>query len=178
MPSVDFNCRVFDQAGVPIRPNGTRNSYGCFNGLKGCYGVYLFHSRDDRIVRYVGRAGTVSNPDRDLYARLQQHYTKSTGANFYRNWLAVEHPGARRDEPHLWEWHDDFLRRFEEWSLTTLTTVDHGAVELVRAIEHALIHALHPTYNGHDGEPCRMPAQLSASATWCAGRTVLEVRLR
>jgi len=176
MPNIDFSRNHFVNAEVPIRPNGTNNSYGCFNGLKKRYGVYVFHGRDDRIVRYVGSAGTIGNLNRDVSARLKQHYTRSkTGATFYRKWLAAEHPCAPRDEGHLFAQHAEFLAQFGRWSLDTVTIADHSAVELVPAVEHALIHALRPKYNGHLEDAGEMPAQLSARVTWCAGRTVVEV---
>ena len=176
MPNIHFRSSCIVEAGLPIRPNGPPNSYADINRLKGGYGVYVFHGRDDQIVRYVGSAGTIANRARDVPARLKQHYTKSKkGASFYLAWLTLERPDARRDDAHLFDWHADFLSEFGGWSLATLTTMEHRVVELVPAVEHALIHALRPKYNGHPGDPGEMPDRLSATATWGDGRTVLEV---
>ena len=178
MPNIiPFHSSSIVDAGAPIQSSRARNSYPCINRLRGRYGVYIFHGRDDGIVRYVGSAGTIANPKRDVPARLKQHYTRSTtGATFYRNWLAVEHPDAPRDDAHLFDRHDDFLAEFAGWSIAALTITDHAAVELAPAVEHVLIHALRPKYNGHPADPGSMPAGLSASATWNTARTVVEVR--
>ena len=174
MPSFEFRWQAFNDIGTPIRPRGTNNSYRCFDVLKGRCGVYVFHGREDGIVRYVGSAGTTRNPDR-IYDRLKQHYVPGTGALFYKKWLAIKHPDAPLGGDHLFNRHDEFLGRFRQWSLGTLTTSDHGVVEMVPAIEHALIHLLRPKYIGHTAAPGSMPSRLSAAVRVDAGRTVLEV---
>ena len=175
MTNFEFRWQAFNDASTPIRPRGTKNSYRCFDELNGCYGVYVFHGREDGIVRYVGSAGTKRNPERDVYDRLKQHYVTGTGATFYRRWLATEHPDALRDPEHLFDRHDEFLGRFRQWSLGTLTISDHGEVELIPAVEHALIHLLRPKYVGHAADPGSMPSRLSAAIRADAGCTVLEV---
>ena len=117
-------------------------------------------------VRYVGSASTIADPKRDVPARLKQYLTRSkTGATFYRKWLTVTHPYAPRDDAHLLDQHADFLAQFGQWDIAALTIPDHGAVELVPELEHALIHVLRPEYNGHSEDPGRVPAALSANAT-------------
>lgn len=175
MPNFEFRWQAFNDASTPIRPRGTNNSYCCFDALKDSYGVYVFHGRDDGIVRYVGSAGTQGNLDRDIYDRLKQHYVRGTGAWFYKKWLAIKHPDAPRGRDHLFNRHDEFLGRFGQWSLGTLTTSDHGVVEMVPAIEHALIHLLRPKYIGHAPDPGSMPPSLSATIRVDADRRILEV---
>ena len=176
MPIFEFRWQAFNDVSTPIRPNGTNNSYGCFDALKGRYGVYVFHGREDGIVRYVGSAGTKGNPERDVYTRLKQQYTKSTtGATFYKRWHAIEYPRALRNPDHLFVPHNAFLGLCGQWSLGTLTISDHGAVELVPAVEHALIHLLRPKYVGYAADPGSMPSRLSAAVRVDADCTVLEV---
>ena len=169
MPTLEFCKQTFDDLSRPLQGNGSRNSYHCFEDLKKRYGVYVFYGKDDCIVRYVGSAGTRNNRDRDVYTRLTQHYTKSkTSATFYKNWHASNCASAPRDSDQLFHMHDAFLARFGQWSLDTLTTRDHDAVELVQAVEHSLIHLLRPKYVGHSNNPGSMPAQLSDTISWRA----------
>lgn len=176
MTNFEFCWQAFNDASAPIRSRGTKSPYRCFDTLKRRYGVYVFYGREDGIVRYVGKAGTKDNSERDVYDRLKQHYTKSkTGATFYKRWLGIVDSNAPRNPEHLLDRHGEFLGRFRQWSLGTLTTSEHGVVELVPAVEHALIHLLRPKYVGHADDPGSMPRRLSAAVRVGAGRTVFEV---
>ena len=76
--------RYVCDAGRPLRRR--RNNFACFNEMEDRKGVYVFQSRSDGSVLYVGQAGA-RGENQKLKKRVRQHYGKGkTGANMSINW--------------------------------------------------------------------------------------------
>lgn len=105
------------------------NDYSCLSVISNKYGVYIFRSKSDGKVLYIGEA-----QKQDLKTRVKQNFTKSdTGGTFRKNYMEIENVEFEK-----------FINFIKDCHIICITS---EKLMTIRTLESLLIFTLKPKYN-------------------------------
>ena len=129
----------------------TRNVLSRFDRVRNRHGLYIFASKDETCVFYVGMSGIKTDQEQDLRKRISQYFKNKRdkkGNKFAKNWMEKENLCYR-----------DYKNFIDGCKLATLSTEIPsdptqqkklvGETGIISAMEKFLIYELKPFYNAH-----------------------------